>query len=291
MKQIITDFFSFIRKPKDFQYSGNDKSYKWKVFFTLFGLKLLFLVIYIPLANLIDQNFNYEHSFDEKNFTLIQTIISIVIAAPIIEEIVFRFGLRRQGFLKRIFSEKRWVRYFPFLIYSSSITFGFVHLGNYSNFNFVFLFVAPIMLLSNLFGGFILAFIRVRFTIVFSILFHVFWNSFALFVIDGSYYFINEDRIEIKNTTYDLTIQPKQFLPLKPSIVYYNANIDTIYNLTTHNRSIDEIINIISPLDTNYFKTSTLVEFQFKSEKGISKDSLLNILETEGYIEKKAKTN
>ncbi len=290
MKQILLDFWNFIKKPKDEQYIGSE-TYKWKVFFSLFGLKLLFLIVYIPLVRLVDDNIEYDHAFDEKNHSVINAVLSIVLAAPLIEEVLFRLGLRRQFLLKKLISEQKWSNCFPFFVYSSSIIFGVVHLNNYTDFNHIFLFVAPIMILSNLLGGFIVAFIRVRFNFVIGFVFHAFWNFFVLFIIDGSYYALKEDKVEIKNNTYQLTIEPKQFLPLKPSPVYYHANIDSIYSLKTGTKSMNDILNLIAPLDTIYEKNAILVDFQFTSKKGISRDSLLNTLETEGYIEKKTRAH
>lgn len=41
MKQILLDFWAFIKDPKDEQYKGEDKIYKWKVFFQFIYLRII----------------------------------------------------------------------------------------------------------------------------------------------------------------------------------------------------------------------------------------------------------
>lgn len=291
MKDILLDFWHFVKHPKDEQYTEEDKNYKWKVFSLLFVLKLFFLIIYVPLANVIDSNFEFDHTFEEKNYKIINVILTIVILAPLFEEILFRLVLRRTKKINKIITENTWTKYFPFLVYFSSIVFGIIHFGNYSNFDTIFIFVAPIMISTQILSGFILAFIRVRFSFILGYIFHAFWNFFVVFIIDGSYYFLKEDLVEIKNNTYELVIEPKQFLPHTPTAVYYNATIDTIYSLKTGTKSLNDLVSLIDPLDNKYYSNSSLVYFEFTSKKGIHKDSLLSILETEGYIEKQTPTN
>src|SRR5690606_17607239 len=86
MKQIVTDFISFIRKPKDIPYSGNEKSYKWKMFFTLFALELLLLVVYYPCVILLDKYVPLEQSLDA-TFSAIGTFFLMVLLIPFIEEV------------------------------------------------------------------------------------------------------------------------------------------------------------------------------------------------------------
>jgi len=63
------------------------------------------------------------------------------------------------------------------LIYFSSILFGLVHLTNF-NLTFSILLLSPILMLPRIFTGFSLAFIRVKFGLVYAILFHSLFNAF-----------------------------------------------------------------------------------------------------------------
>src|SRR5690554_3771313 len=137
MKQILLDFWNFIRKPKDIPYSGGKKTYKWNVFFTLFVLELLLLVVYYPCVILLDKYVPLEQSFD-MSFSAIGTFFLYILTIPFIEEVFFRLGLRRKYVLKSIFSEQEWQRWFPFFVYSSTIVFGLIHITNYANTQWIF---------------------------------------------------------------------------------------------------------------------------------------------------------
>lgn len=137
-----------------------------------------------------------------------------------------------------------------------------------------------------------MSYLRVHFNFWLGFMYHALWNFVAFFIIDGSYYLLNVDNIEIETKTYKLSVEQKQFLSLsEPRIIEYTAGIDTVYVIKANYYNTKEILDIISPEKKNYKGTSALISLDFTSEKGIPTDSLLQILETEGYIEKKAKTN
>src|SRR5690554_1363972 len=123
MKQILLDFWNFIRKPKDIPYSGGKKTYKWNVFFTLFVLELLLLVVYYPCVILLDKYVPLEQSFDI-SFSAIGTFFLYILTIPFIEEVFFRLGLRRKYVLKSIFSKKNWIGWFLFLFLTSTFFLG-----------------------------------------------------------------------------------------------------------------------------------------------------------------------
>lgn len=291
MKQIISDFFSFIRKPKDFQYSGNDKTYKWKVFFTLFICELALLIIYFPITSFVDNYIVLEEAFAD-SYNILTSFFLFVLLIPFIEELFFRYFLRRTGFLKYIFSEKVWHKFYPIFFYSSVLAFGFVHITNYEFTSIWIYILAPFLVITQIIGGAIMSYLRIRFNFWLGFMYHALWNFVALFIIGSFYYLFNVDNIEIETKTYKLSVEQKQFLSITESkIIEYTAAVDTIYVIKANYYNTKEILEIISPEKTDYKGTSDLINLEFTSEKGIPTDSLLHILETEGYIEKKAKTN
>src|SRR5690606_29047149 len=118
MKQIVLDFWNFVKKPKDIQYSGNEKAYKWKVFFALFVLNILITIVYLGLSSLISYFYPLEHKLENIDFGPILTFLLLVILIPLIEEIVFRLGLRRER-NRKIFVYRRKVASLFFYIYLS----------------------------------------------------------------------------------------------------------------------------------------------------------------------------
>ncbi len=97
------------------------------------------------------------------------------------------FGLATVGFLlgllisKTILSkkiEKFYQNNFPFIFYSLTILFAAIHFFNFANSKDLLL-VLPFLVAPQLFLGFILAFIRMRYSILWSIFYHFFHNALA----------------------------------------------------------------------------------------------------------------
>lgn len=184
------------------------------------------------------------------------------------------------------------INFIPIFFYSSVLAFGFVHITNYEFTSIWIYILAPVLVITQIIGGAIMSYLRVRFNFWLGFLYHALWNFIAFFIIDGSNYLFNVDNIEIETKTYKLSVERKQFLSLfDPKIIEYTAAVDTIYVIKANYYNTKEILEIISPEKKDYKGTSALINLNFNSAKGITTDSLLIILENEGYIEKKAKTN
>jgi len=75
-------------------------------------------------------------------------------------------------------------KYFTFWVYLLSIIFGFVHLGNYENFN-RFWYLVPLLVISQIFAGFVFAFVRLKYGFLFAWFAHSAYNfifSISLFL-------------------------------------------------------------------------------------------------------------
>lgn len=289
MKQIILDFFSFIRKPKDIQYSGNDKTYKWKVFLSLFIFNIFFSFLCIGLSLIVDKIYPLDHKLEELDLSPILMFVMISLLVPFIEEVFFRLILRRKGILKNIFTVEKWNKYFSVLVYVSTISFALIHITNYKFDSYFFLLLAPILTLSQFVSGFIMTYLRVRFNFWMGFAFHALWNfSAVLFTLPDM--LIDPKEIILNNEKYQLEIKEKSSFQIKDKGINYTANIDTIYQLETVGNKTEEILKVIHA-ENKFEPVSEYIDITFTSEKGIPTDSLLYILETEGYIEKKAKTN
>jgi len=287
MKQIITNFFSFIRKPKDFQYSGNDKSYKWKVFFTLFIAELALLVIYLPIFYLIDNYITIEDAF-ELNLNVISSFLLLVLLIPFLEEVFFRLGLRRKGLIEIFFNEQQWEKYFPVFIYTSSIIFGLVHISNYVNFSWWFILLSPILVLSQLIGGFILTYLRVRFNFWLGFMYHALWNFTAIFLL-GNVWMLFVDDINIKTADYELQVKHQLFVSLTDdkTITFDQTEDGKLKMLKSDEFSVREILEIIEVDFENYVPEAVIVDLNFRSNNGISNDTLLIILEENELLKKR----
>ena len=87
----------------------------------------------------------------------------LVLLIPFIEELIFRLPLRRIGVSKRLFSENTWNKYYRWFFYSFALAFGFVHITNFEINSVYVVLLAPIITLSQIIGGFIMSYLRIRF--------------------------------------------------------------------------------------------------------------------------------
>lgn len=95
--------------------------------------------------------------------------------------VALTFLLKKKNFK----SIQRFVlKYFKYLYFLSALIFGLVHLFNIDHFSIVTLVVSPILILPQFVSGLFLGYIRMKFGIFYSILFHSLMNLFpALMVI------------------------------------------------------------------------------------------------------------
>src|SRR5690606_22375242 len=294
MKKIITDFFSFIRKPKDFQYSGNDKTYKWRVFFTLFIFNIFFSLLCIGLSLIVDKIYPLEHKLEDLNYSPIVTILMIALFVPFIEEVFFRLILRRKGILKNIFTLEKWNKYFFVLVYISTISFALIHITNYKFDSYFFLLLAPILTLSQFVSGFIMTYLRVRFNFWIGFAFHAFWNFSAVIVSSPEIFQAKnqlKNEVDLKNKHFELIVSKPKFLFTGEKSILYTANLDTIYELKSNGFSGKDILETLEISANDYSLLIDKFDITFISANGILKDTLLYQLEKEKIIEKKTQTN
>lgn len=64
--------------------------------------------------------------------------------------------------MERIISRGFWDRIFPYLVYCLALIFGLLHVTNYANSDLLFYVFAPLLVISQLIGGFVMSYLRVR---------------------------------------------------------------------------------------------------------------------------------
>lgn len=147
------DFVSFLKHPKDVQTKESFKRKLQTIFILLVGKMCVFCFVLMPLNDLVEHFVSTDSKLDLHKKSITSAIFLAVVLAPVFEEIGFRLILRRIFPIKYIFNQKLWDKIFPFLVYASSVIFGFVHLTNYTNEGFWFLvlcFMFFLLLLSHI---------------------------------------------------------------------------------------------------------------------------------------------
>ena len=172
MKTTFRELITFIKKPSLTHKSGNSNTFT--VFLHIFILSILTGMFFGPILSLIqemgwvDMENHAMKELMEKTSKL--TVFALaVIAAPIIEELIFRAPLT---LFKKPLA-------FKIGFYFLTIAFGLVHLSNFVITNNVIYF-APILVAPQIVLGGYLGFIRVKFGLLYSILLHAAYNAFFI---------------------------------------------------------------------------------------------------------------
>ncbi len=83
--------------------------------------------------------------------------------------------LRVPGRLIRV--ERLWQRHFKLIFYLVAIAFGLIHLSNYQHLTTWHYLLAPVLTLPQLFAGFYLGYVRMKYGIWYGITLHALWNA------------------------------------------------------------------------------------------------------------------
>jgi membrane protease YdiL (CAAX protease family) len=275
LKKDTLDLLRFIKKPNDLQFNCSVKE-KISLIFNLLTLEIIFSLLFVfPFYYIAEQFIAVEESEVFKNLTLFNTVLLVVIMAPLAEELIFRYSLRYNKLFSKFITRKKWNRIFPFLVYILSVLFGFIHLDNYVNDSWKFYALSPLIIASQLSGGLILSYIRVRLSILYSMLYHAIWNLLVGIIIPSAYLFFTPAFVE-NTSDYHIKIEEKAFV----NTVTFNADIkdDKVYYIEARQYQFQALIDYIYGKEK--FRTDEgLIDIDFESEKGISKEEFLKILQ------------
>ena len=282
----MRDFVSFLKHPKDVQTKESFKR-KLQTIFILLGFEMcVFYFVLIPLDYLIEHFVSTKSKLDYKHDTLLISIISSIILAPVLEEIGFRLILRRIFPIKYIFSQKLWDKIFPFLVYASSVIFGFVHLDNYTNDGFWFYVFSPIIIASQLIGGFIITFIRVKYNFFYGILYHALWNMLATFIMFFTDNFSSP--YQEKTEKYSIEISEKYFFDEDEKQVFKIDSLQgKIHKIEVEQYSFQHFLDSLYQ-GNRYQINDAFIKMKFDSQKGVTKEEFIEILKKEYDIENNA---
>jgi len=282
IKTILWDFFNFIKRPDDTQIILGVKSKFIYVIVLLLINLIITLIVVVPVLEKIDEALNLKSANDEY-FTLLKSIISFSVIAPVMEELIFRYFLRYNGLKTKIISTQKWKKIFPYLVYLSSICFGFVHISNYTNSSNLFYILSPIILVSQLAGGLILSFIRVRLNFIWGVLYHALWNFTVMIVIPVVLYSFSDPYTE-HTKNYKITIEEPLYID--ESVAHY-IKIDSaggrIQRIAVRQKYLQDLLDTLYTKD-KYNAGEVLINLDFTSKGGIKKEEFIKILEKEYEI-------
>jgi membrane protease YdiL (CAAX protease family) len=274
---IIKDFIKFLKRPDDTQLTVGFLE-KIKIMWVLLILEIAVLLsLVIPLDYLVNKieiikepKFNYSD-------TLVVTFFLVVIIAPVLEEPIFRYFLRHKGLQKRIFRRETWDKIFPYLVYGLSIIFGLIHLFNYLNDGLLFYLFSPLVVLSQLFGGFVLSFIRVRINFIWGMFSHALWNFIFAILLPIFYYQFATPYAE-NTDAYEISITEKPFFVSDESqYLKIDSLNQEIKSIELKQISLQNLLDTLYQKD-QYYVHDVLINLDFRSNEHASKDEFLKIL-------------
>lgn len=220
MIETLSAYWRFLKKPELLKLT-NDKTMLWKDISWLFILDFAFSGVVILIYEIL-LNFNLVIKYEEYDIFKYGFAIAMIfgaIVAPILEECVFRWQLRKPkvsfwfvivsmailissftsneyakffiftsffaaglvfflviGKLRRVKAVKFFRRYYIFLFYYTAVIFGYVHITNIKGLT-IFDPSFVIYIISQVFGGLSMGYIRVKYGLGYSILIHGLFNA------------------------------------------------------------------------------------------------------------------
>lgn len=249
---------------------------------------LLDLLITLPFIGFTYLIHHYvvklEVPLSDWNLYLMITISVIVF--PVIEEFIFRFPLRfKRNYLARIVNwiSKGWLRenwnsIFKYFLYLMIFLFGIVHLGNYDNIEPIFFLLSPLIIGSQLIGGAILSYCRIKLGFIWAIVQHGLYN-FALIAFVVLFF---HDTIMLNKFTENINLKVTELIYIDKHNSYYNSNHKDgiIYSIDANNISLFALVDSLQLEGPKPFD-NTWISVELDSESGISKVEIMEILRNE----------
>ncbi len=189
--------FAFLKSPKDEKDPIQTQKYRFKALLSILVLDIIIAIILIQLIFLVETlglvDLGSHKSMDLMEENPYLALFFGIIIAPIFEEIIFRtYIVERYSPIKIIAFfvgitgthnrnntyhrlKKYWEKYYKVVIYFSALLFAYIHITNYDINTDIWLF-SPLLVSPQFVIGLFLAYIRVKFGLVWAILFHALHN-------------------------------------------------------------------------------------------------------------------
>ncbi len=167
---MIKELLDFLKRPVYLEDENKDLKYRFLFVFKLVVLSVVINVVLGLLIGSLETVFGIDlgkHAIDDffERYPLIVLFFAAVIAAPMLEELIFRGPMI-------------WFRdktYFSIVFYVFTLVFGFYHITNFEATTTIFL-LSPFLVAPQIIVGSLLGYVRVKFGLIWSIAFHACYN-------------------------------------------------------------------------------------------------------------------
>ena len=201
IKHIKSSLFSFYANWNDGKYPNVPDGHKLKYSLILVFVLVIIMIPYGFIFSILEEyrlidlsDHLIDDLFDQYSYD--QMILFGAVVAPVLEEGIFRGFITFRRFYPlllyvdfrtankknrvRVLLKVRrlWDRIFPAIVISSSLLFGYIHITNFGG--EVAWWLVPFLVLPQIIVGFVFAFVRIKFGLIWSIFNHATYNFLLL---------------------------------------------------------------------------------------------------------------
>ena len=278
MKTYFIELFNFYKNPKDVRITNYTliKNIKY-ILYTFLG-DLSLTLIFFPFLYLLSKNNLIPEDIERINYadnTLLKSLMVIAVFVPILEEVIFRLPIRYNKLYRYFISAKVWAVLFKILVYLIPLLFGFVHLSNFGDLTIPLILMSPVLIGSQIIGGYLYTFLRVKFNFASAVVTHMLWNL----VLSLGVIFLLSVEKPFQQNDQNLSIEIKQFEynNLDSQNLIIDAIGTKVFKVEAKQYSLNHLVDTIA--NEQRKKTDIIVDLKLTSKKGITKEKFVEIIE------------
>lgn len=281
MKELLSDILIWMKDPKEVSV---DLGFKTKVnlLLRILFLDILIATVFLGLVYLIHI---YVVKLSEPliDFNPFSLLVLAIIVIPLMEELIFRLPLKydRNYFAKILdtyfndWIKDRWDFIFKYFMYFMALLFGLMHLSNFENHEAIFYCLGPIIVGSQIIGGFLISYTRIKLGFLWGYLQHALFNLFGIAI--GLLIVHNQVIINESTQEYNLKVTELAYIYNEDSSYSSDFKGDIYHSIKAEDVNLQSIIDKLSLEDDKVYD-DVWVDFYFESEEGIDSKVLIELL-------------
>lgn len=288
MRAFVKNIYSWIIHPDE---SGLNIDIREKML--LLGKMLLLDILFsLPIVLLMEVIHYNLFKIDEIEIDegLGFIFIMFVIVGPFFEELIFRMPLKyKRNYLVKMINEftndwiyNRWPHIFKYFLYIMIVLFGLIHLTNYNNNEPIFYLLSPVIVGSQLLGGIMLSYCRIKLGFWWAVLQHGLFNLFVTLV--SLLFFHNSTLVSKSSERTNLEITELMYIDKETSCYSWTKKDSLIYSIDAVNISLYQFMDSLQSEGPKPYD-NTWINGTFVSKDGSTKSEIIEIIKAQVKFE------
>ena len=284
MKTLVKNIYSWIINPDE---SSLDIDFKSKLI--LLGKMLVLDILFaIPIGLMLEL---IHYNLYSLNTILIDwhpifLFLLIIVLGPFFEELIFRFPLKyERNYLVIAINAftndwiyNRWGYIFRYFLYIMISLFGFIHISNYANDDSVFYFLSPIIVGSQLFGGIVFSYCRIKLGFMWAFIQHSLFNLFVMVM--GLLFDHNSSLMSKSSDKISLEITELMYIDKETSCYSINRKDGRIYSIDAVNISLYQFMDSLQTKGPKPYD-NTWINATFVSKDGSTESEIIETIKSD----------